>query len=271
MYGKLLGAGIGACLAMLVDAPLWVVAIAGVVGLGLGHVFGDQPFERKPRPRAVADLLAEGRARRGSTADPSRAPNADQAALIAALCPLFIEVARADGVVVSDEVRRVREFFEGPLGFDDVALEGVRLALKQSIAQPATELDALVKLHRSAIKPQLRVEALRAMYDVALADGPMRRAEQDVLRRIVQHFNLADEQLREVTREFFGSGEAHYQALGLTEAATDDEVRSAFRRLAAEHHPDRVAAQGAAAVEQAATRFRQLKDAYEALKQLRGL
>lgn len=280
MYGKLLGAGVGACAAMLLEWDAPVVVVCLVAGTALGHLLFDRerPLPRAEQPRSVEELLSEGRERRAreKARKPAPAPrkaSAEQQALVDALCPLFIEVARADGDVVGDEVRTVREFFESSLGFDEPGLEAVRLALKAALAVPATEVDveALVKANRGAVKPGLRVQVLRAMYEVALADGAMKRAEQDTLKRVVQHFNLSEEQLQQVTREFFGAGLEHFAALGLDDTASDDDIRSAFRRLAAENHPDRVASEGPAAAEAAAERFRKVKDAFEALKQLRGL
>jgi DnaJ-domain-containing protein 1 len=56
---------------------------------------------------------------------------------------------------------------------------------------------------------------------------------------------------------------AHYRALGLPPGATDDEVRAAFRRAAALHHPDRAPeAERAAATET----MKQLNAAYAALR-----
>lgn len=51
----------------------------------------------------------------------------------------------------------------------------------------------------------------------------------------------------------------HYAALGVSSAATLAEIKTAFRRQAALHHPDRSAAEGAAA------RFRAVQEAYDVL------
>lgn len=270
VYGTLLGAGIGACVGMLAGWPVEIVVLVSALGALFGYVFADQTAAPKRKPRSVEDLIEEGRRLRAAEGR-VREPTAEQRTMIDALCPLFVELARIDGDLGSDEVRQVRVFFETTLKFDDVGLEGVRLALKTALAGPPVEIEGLVKQHRAAISPQLRVDVLRAMYELVLSDGQLRRAEHDALRRVVQHFNLSDEQLRDVTREFFGSGQAHYQTLGLTEGASDDEVRTAFRRLAAEHHPDRSASLGPEAAAAAAEKFRLVKDAYEAIKQLRGL
>lgn len=265
---------------MLLGWDALVVFACVVAGAALGHVFFDReaPVPRVDQPKSVEELLAEGRERRAKDKERARArpitkkqATPEQLALAQALCPIFIEVARADGDVVSDEVRTVRDYFEHKLGFDEAGLDVVRLALKEAIATPPGDVEALVRAHRGAVKPALRLEVLRAMYEVVLADGAMKRVEHDTLKRVVQHFNLSDEQLQQVTKDFFGSGREHYERLGLTEQATDDEIRTAFRRLAAENHPDRVASLGAKEAEAAAVRFREVKDAWEALKQLRGL
>lgn len=277
MYGKVLGAGIGGCVAMLLEWNPLVVFACVTAGALLGHLLFDREgaLPRAVQPKSVDELLAEGRERRAkekarARPAPKKEATPDETALARALCPIFIELARADGDVVSDEVRLIREFFEGQR-FGEAGLEVVRVALKEAIAAPPADIEALVKTNRGAVKPTLRVEVLRAMYSVVLGDGGMKRAEQDTLRRIVQHFNLSDEQLQQVTKDFFGTGQEHFEVLGLTEAATDEEIRAAFRRLAAENHPDRVASLGPKEAEAAATRFRAVKDAWEALRQLRGL
>jgi len=119
-----------------------------------------------------------------------------------------------------------------------------------------------VKRARTELKPSLRVDVVRALYDMGVADADLSTRERDLLKHVTQNFNLSDEQLQQITAEYFGKGDREYELLGLTKAATDDEVKSAFRKLAAEHHPDRAKDNG--------EKFRAVKDAYEALKKLRG-
>src|SRR5438132_5324923 len=52
----------------------------------------------------------------------------------------------------------------------------------------------------------------------------------------------------------------YYETLGVPKTATDDEIRSAFRKLARKYHPD-VAKDKAAAEE----KFKQINEAYEVL------
>lgn len=267
MLGKISGAALGFLLGTLLGNAGLALLLA-TAGLVVGHLLIDRDPTLPPKsemPPTKDELL--GRAPR---AQPRPLPRPTEE-LARALCPIFIEVARADGEVSQPEIRAVKEFFEDHLQFVNDDLEVVRVALKDAIAAPPQELEALVKAARARVKPAERVMAVNAMYELALADGELTRAENDALKRVVNHFNLSDEQLREITKFQLGSGAQAYAALGLSPDASDDDVKGAFRRLAAEHHPDRVASQGPQAAEAAAERFRKIKDAYDSLKKLRGL
>lgn len=62
-----------------------------------------------------------------------------------------------------------------------------------------------------------------------------------------------------------------YRTLGISETATDDEVRQAYRQLALLYHPDRVASQGEAAREAAQKKFREVTEARDIIFRARGI
>ena len=53
--------------------------------------------------------------------------------------------------------------------------------------------------------------------------------------------------------------------------ASDDEVRKAYRKLALEHHPDRVAALGEDVRKAAEKKFQEINDAKERIFKARGI
>ncbi|MFO0600447.1 MAG: TerB family tellurite resistance protein [Myxococcaceae bacterium] len=277
MLGKVIGALVGGGLGMALAWSPSLAAILAIVGLVIGHLVIDRDTGAGPktlRPPSSDELL-DGPPRREREREPARprrvgpppkkaAPvNPDDLALLQALCPLFIEVARADAPPVQMEIRVIREFFEHRLQFNAAAMDEVRDALKAALASPPVDVEAATTRARVLVKPQQRVEVVRSLYDVGMVDGDLKRSEQDVLKRIVNTFNLSDEQLQQITQEFFGKGGSNYEVLGVAPDATDDDVKSAYRKLAAEHHPDRANDGG--------EKFRQIKDAYEAIRKLRGV
>ena len=60
------------------------------------------------------------------------------------------------------------------------------------------------------------------------------------------------------------AGEPWHQVLGVSPDASVDQIREAYLRKSAEHHPDRVLDQGAEAREAALAMTRKLNDAFEA-------
>ena len=62
-----------------------------------------------------------------------------------------------------------------------------------------------------------------------------------------------------------------YRTLDVSETATDEEVRQAYRQLALRYHPDRVASQGEAAREAAQKKFREVTEARDIIFRARGI
>ena len=62
-----------------------------------------------------------------------------------------------------------------------------------------------------------------------------------------------------------------YAVLGISKDATDDEVRKAYRRMAIEHHPDKVAALGDDIKAAATKKFQEINNAKERIFAARGM
>ena len=244
----------------LLIGGLWPVLVLVLAGLLVGHQV-DGLLASSARPPAAPGIPS-----------PATTPPGELAAqqhFARHLCALFIEVARADGELVRDEVRVVREYFADQLRYGPEALELVRRYLKEHLARPPSLEDSAAAC-RDELDTPARLLLLDALYGLALVDGHLHRAEQELLRRIAQGLGLSEEETRSVTARHLGDAQAHYTRLGLTPEASDSEVKRAFRQLAAIHHPDRVAHLGPGAAEQASRRFQEIREAYDKIRQTRG-
>ncbi|GBQ22542.1 TerB family tellurite resistance protein [Gluconacetobacter sacchari] len=129
-------------------------------------------------------------------------------------------------------------------------------------------------------KPEMLEEALAVLFTIARADQgrdeALHPAEIRFLRRVHQAFGLSpgawDRAESGGARPGVSEIDA-YAVLGVSRGATDTEVRSAWRVLVRQHHPDAMAARGAdaAALEAAAERIAQINAAWDRIKRDRKL
>ena len=70
---------------------------------------------------------------------------------------------------------------------------------------------------------------------------------------------------------YYKETDSAYTVLEISPSATDDEVRSAYRRMAMKYHPDRVATLGPEVQKAAEEKFKKIQEAYATIKKQRGI
>ena len=162
-----------------------------------------------------------------------------------AMIALSAKMAKADGIVTSDEVAAFERIFEVP------AAERRNVARVYDIAKGdvagfevyAAQLAELC----DATEPgcALLEDILDGLFHIAKADGVIHEAELAFLARVAEIFSIADERFEAITARHAVVGEGDpYAVLGLSPGATAAEARRRWRELVVEHHPDRAVARG---------------------------
>lgn len=266
MYRTILGAIIGLSIGLLLKNG-WAIGALVIVGALIGSRFDlpDQPksLDEDPSPK---ELSVEEQQRLRQAVEQTQA----RQRFVDDVSALFVALAQADGELVREEVRVARRFFEDDLGFSAVELEGVRAAIKRALSSPLSIEEAADRC-RTTMTETERVLLINALFEVALADGPLTSDEERLLTRAAEDLRLPPADLRTVFEMHLGKGEQHYKALGVASDVSDDELRRAYKRLVVLHHPDRVAHLGAAAQDKATARFREIQNAWEHVRRTRGL
>jgi DnaJ like chaperone protein len=129
---------------------------------------------------------------------------------------------------------------------------------------------------------------LEVQLGIALSEGSISAQERSVLWRIADILGVGRVALaqleallraqRSFGQEFAGRPRGNdlaeaYQALGIEPQATDRDVKTAYRRLMNQHHPDKLVAKGLpdSMLEVAKERTREIRAAYEIIKEHRGI
>lgn len=213
--------------------------------------------------------------------------------LTMALLVLIAAVMKADKVVKKSELERVKSFLR--TNYSESQAQELLLKLRD-VQQQDIPLHDVCRQIKYNTDYTTRYHMFDFLYGIAGADGDLSAAEIGVLRTIGNGLgiNARDFVSIHVRHEasshngYYGngyggsysgsssgrgtaSGKDPYKVLGLDSSATDDEIKKAYRRLAMKYHPDKVEGLGEEMKKNAEAQFREINEAYETLKAMRGI
>lgn len=183
------------------------------------------------------------------------------------LLALSAAVIKADGKVTSSERSRFREFFAANFGAQ-AANEAEEIL--NEILQKDFNLYEVCSQIRSCMDYSQRLQLYHYLVSLGACDGLV-QAEVDLLETIANYIGLSKTDSDSIMAQFRPNNDSNYRILGITPDATDEEVRKAYRRMAIQYHPDKVATLGEDVQKAAEEKFKAISQAYEAICRERGI
>ncbi|MEM8664132.1 MAG: DnaJ family molecular chaperone [Pseudomonadota bacterium] len=195
-------------------------------------------------------------------------PHAREAAFSMAVVALAAKMAKADGVVTMSEATSFWSRFDVPPD----AIKPIRRLFdlaQRDVAGFEAYAQQIARLFPD--EEAVREDILDVLYTIAAADGVLHQAEEAFLDRVAEIFALDGVRVERVKARHLRPEGDPYGVLGVPESADMDEIRSRWRELVAEHHPDRLMARGVpeAFVKISSDRLAVINAAYEAIVRLR--
>ena len=243
IWGKVLGGAAG-------------FAMGGPLGALIGAVAGHAVDKMRGAPR-------EG-------AEPADADATKRIAFTIGVIVLGAKMAKADGQVTQDEVSAFKEVFHVPP--DEMRNVG-RLFNQARRDSAGFEPYARQIGRMFQSNPAVLEELLDGLFHIARADGAVTDDEVAYLEQVARIFGLGEAEWQRIRAANMGPDKSDpYVILGVTREANDDEVKSAYRKLVRENHPDRLVAQGMPQefVDLANERLATINGAYDRVRQQRG-
>ena len=186
-------------------------------------------------------------------------------------------IIKADGKIMHSEM----EFIRGMLrqNFGEVGAEQGDQILRRLFEEAKRQGESTYKRTISDSCQQIasntayseRLQLLNFLVMIAQADGHVAQAEIDAIKDCARWMHMSDADVDSMLHLSGNSLDDAYKVLGVSPDATDDELKKAYRRLALEHHPDRVAKLGEDVRKAAEKKFQEINAAKERIWKERGL
>ncbi len=260
----------------------WIVGFLGWVSFGpigalLGYLAGTFIEEKIEAARQITG----GSARQGQrTGGPyqtggqyqtgrTRYTSTEQRnSFLVSLLVLSSAVIKADGKTDQKELDCVRDFFLRNFG-ENAAREAMQ-ALER-LNQQQVNIYQVGDQIAGYMNSSQRLQLLHYLVQIAMADGVFDASEKSVIEAIASVIHIPSSDAASVIAMYYKETDAAYTVLGISPSATDDEVRTAYRKMAMKFHPDRVSTLGPDVQKAAEEKFKKVQEAYETIKKLRGM
>ncbi|MEI6696302.1 MAG: TerB family tellurite resistance protein [Bacteroidota bacterium] len=234
-YGKWIGGTLG-----------W--AFGGPIGALLGFTFG-----------SMLD---------GVTVNDNKHQQTQSGDFIASLLILTAAVMKADNKVLKSELDYVKQFFNKQFGSD--VTDQKMLLLREILKQDIPVRDVCLQIKQN-MEYSARLQLIHFLFGLAAIDGQLHPDEIAVVENIARYLNIQINDISSIKAMFVKDTASAYNILEITQDATDEELKKAYRKMAVKYHPDKVSHLGEDIQNAAKEKFQQLNTAYEQVKKQRGL
>ncbi len=248
LLGKIIGGTIGFAMA----GPLGAIA-----GAALGHAFdtGGQTYTTAQRTRLSSGEEA-------------------QFTFFVAAFSMLAKLAKADGRVSKEEVNAVEHFMVYDLNLNPESRRLATNIFHAAIESQDNFVDFATQFYNQF---RTQYQMLDLMIDILLrvsvADGALSASEENLVLSAVKIFNFSDEKYRKLKSKYIKDVDKHYATLGCDRNDSYDHIKSQYRKLVSDYHPDKIASKGLPEefTKFANNKFREIQEAYDIIKKERGI
>ena len=213
---------------------------------------------------SFVDAVSSGQASYSTNERPNSRPGDFRLSLIA----LMTAVMKADGKNLRSELDFIKVVLNqsfGPQYTNDV------LPVIRDLMQKDIPLRDICLQIRQFMEYDARVELIHILFKLAQADNEIHTSEVRMIGEISELLGVHQTDFSSVKAMFIKDVSSAYRILGITPEATDEEVKKAYRKMAAQYHPDKVAHLGKEVAAGAEEKIKAVNQAYDEIRKQRNM
>ena len=183
------------------------------------------------------------------------------------LLVLTAAVMRADGKVMKSELEYVKQFYIRQFGTEKTRQQ---MTILKNLLNESIDVRGISHQIRYQMQYHSRLQLLHYLFGIAGADDQISNQEINEIQRIAGFLGLNNADYLSIKAMFVRETGGDFKILEISQDASDDEIKKAYRKMAMKFHPDKVAHLGPDVKKQAEEKFRKVQEAYENIKKVRG-
>lgn len=267
-----IGKWIGGFLGFINGGPLGALAgfvLGAIFDVGINKVNEPELYQEEPQ-RNNYQSFSQHRKRQ-------QEEQGQRNSFLFSLLVLASYIIRADGKVMHSEMEMLRHFLRNNFGAiavkqgEQIILQLFEQQKRMGISQfQYTIRDSCAQIAANMIYEQ-RLQLLNFLSLLVKADGKILNSEIEALRNVALWLDINAAEVDMMLNLQNNDLASAYKVLGISENASDDEVKAAYRKMALQHHPDKVATLGEDVHKAAEKKFQEINNAKERIYKARGL
>ena len=116
-----------------------------------------------------------------------------------------------------------------------------------------------------------RLQLIHFLFGIAKADEYVSDIEVDEIRKIAGYLYVNQYDFESIKAMFYKSSDSAYKILEVETSVTDSELKTAYRKMVKKYNPDKLIGLGDEHLKGAKEKFQRIQEAYEAIKNERGI
>lgn len=166
----------------------------------------------------------------------------DEVVFTVALIGLSAKMAKADGTVDPAEVKAFEEILQVP-DAEKKNVSRIYSIAQQDVAGFEAYATQVAGIYKD--KPGVLEDVLDGLFHIAKADNVIHDGELAFLQQVADIFGFSELEYARIKASHLGpDGEDPFLILGISPDVSDEELKSAYKRLVRENHPDMMIARG---------------------------
>ena len=198
-----------------------------------------------------------------------RVQTAQPAAFQLNLLALAATVIKADGAVKPQELQFVRNFFISNYGSQNA--NSIFERFNAEVKKEKQNIQELTQIFNHSSHYETRLQILHFLFGVANADGTISQPELSKVEQIAAAMGIRQNDFESIKAMFIKATGNAYKILEISDTATNEEVKKAYRAMAKKYHPDKLQYKDPALVKGAQEKFQKVQEAYELIQKERGI